>query len=110
MGHEFIKSLIEYGYGIKTKPSTSENTTYNVILEWIHQALGNLGDTYNLKETHIDEDDLWSAILVAAVFEIRFTVNRLKSYSMGQLIFGNDIILPIKHIVNWELMRQQNQT
>ena len=29
---------------------------------------------------------------------------------IGQLIFGSDIILPIKHRVDWALMRQQKQT
>ena len=29
---------------------------------------------------------------------------------MGQLIFGRDIIIPIKHRVDWELIRQQKQT
>ena len=29
---------------------------------------------------------------------------------MGQLVFGRDIILPIKHKVDWELIRQTKQT
>ena len=29
---------------------------------------------------------------------------------MGQLIFGSDMILPTKHMVDWELIRQQNNT
>ena len=29
---------------------------------------------------------------------------------MGQLVFGCDIILPIKHNVDWALIRQQKQT
>ena len=40
--HEFIKSLIEKGYGITDKPITSGNSTYNAILEWIRPVLGNL--------------------------------------------------------------------
>ena len=31
-------------------------------------------------------------------------------YSLGQLVFGCYIILPIKHKVDWELIRQQKQT
>ena len=30
-------------------------------------------------------------------------------HSLRQLIFGLDIVIPIKHTVDWELMRQQNQ-
>ena len=33
-----------------------------------------------------------------------------KRLSPGQLIFGRDKILPIKHKVDWELIRQQKQT
>ena len=40
--HEFIKSLIEKGYGITAKPITSGNSTYNSILGRIRPVLGNL--------------------------------------------------------------------
>ena len=36
--------------------------------------------------------------------------NCLIYYSQGQLVFGYDMILPIKHMVDWELTRQQKQT
>ena len=41
IGNEFIKSLIEKECGINSKPSTSGNTTYNAILEWILHVIGN---------------------------------------------------------------------
>ena len=34
----------------------------------------------------------------------------MKVYSTGQLVFGHDLIIPIKHTVNWELIHQQNKT
>ena len=60
-------------------------------------------------ETYVDKDDPWSGILDAAEFLIFSTINRLKVYSMGKLVFGCDTILPIKHKIDWELIRQQNQ-
>ena len=33
-----------------------------------------------------------------------------KGYSTGQLIFGCDTIPPIKHSVDWELIRHPKQT
>ena len=42
IGHEFRKYLIEIEYVITAKPSTLVNPTYNAVLEWIHQVLGNL--------------------------------------------------------------------
>ena len=47
--------------------------------------------------------------MAAAAFEIRSTNNRQKGYSMEQLIFVCGMILPIKHTVDCELVRQQNQ-
>ena len=34
----------------------------------------------------------------------------LKFYSTGQIIFGRDIIILIKRTLDWELIRQKNQT
>ena len=48
----------------------------------------NLVWTYNIKGAYIDEDDPWLVILAVTVFEIISTENRLKGYSMGQLIFS----------------------
>ena len=33
----------------------------------------------------------------------------LKGYTPGQLVFGRDMILLIKHMVDWELICQKNQ-
>ena len=83
---------------------------YNAILERIHQALGNLVQTFKITKTYVEKDNPWSVNLTAAEFAIHSTTNRLKGYSLGQLVFGCDMIIPIKHTVDWELIRQQNQT
>ena len=49
-------------------------------------------------------------ILAAAAFEICSTTNRQKGYSLGQLIFVRDMIIPIKHRVDWELIHHWKQT
>ena len=109
ISHDFRTFLIEIEYRITDKPSTSVNPTYNATLGQICQVLGNLVQTFNIKETYVDEDDPWSGILSAESFVIHKTTNRLKGYSIGQLLFGRDMILPIKHKVDWELIRQQKQ-
>ena len=48
--------------------------------------------------------------MAAAEFAIFSTNNSQKVYSPGQLIFVRDMILPIKHTVCWELIRQRKQT
>ena len=54
--------------------------------------------TFNIKETYVDEDDLWLGILeAAAAFPIIQTTNRVKGYHPHQLVFGCDMILLIRH-------------
>ena len=100
--HEFIKYLIEMKYGITAKPNTSGNSMSNAILERNNQVLGNLLRTCNITQHCVDKDDSWSRILSAAAFVIISTTDRLKAYIPGQLIFGRDIILPIKRTMDWE--------
>ena len=97
-------------YMIVAKISTLGHPMSNVILEWIHQVLGNLVRTCNINQTYADKDYPWSGILDTVEFAIFSTTNRLKGYSLGQLLFGRDKIPPIKHTVDWELICQQKQT
>ena len=66
--------------------------------------------TYIIKETYVDKDEPWSGILDAAAFIIISTENRSKGSSPGQLVLGRDMILPIKYTMEWEFIRQKNQT
>ena len=80
-----------------------------MVLERIHQVLGNLVQTYNIKEIYVDGDALWPGIFVVSVFMILYAVNRLICYIRGIFLFGRNLILPIKHMAYWELIRQQRQ-
>ena len=81
--------------------------TFNLILERIHAVIGTLVRAYNIKDAYINKYDPCSVILAAAAFVIFSTKNRLTGYSLGQLLFGHDIILPIKHMAGWELIHTQ---
>ena len=73
---------------------------YNAVSEIIHQVLGNLVRTFNISnQTYVDKDDPWTDVLAVAEFAIRLKTNRGKGYSLGQLIFGRDMILLIQHRV-----------
>ena len=73
----------------------------NAVLERIHQVIRNLVRNFNISQTYVDEDDPWMGILAVAASAIFSTTNRKKCYSPGQLIFFHDMIIPIKHIVDW---------
>ena len=57
--------------------------------------------TYNIKDNYIDKDEPCLVMLAAIEFEFISTENRLKGYSPGQLLFVSDVILPIKHKLDW---------
>ena len=65
---------------------------------------------FNIQQTYVDKNELWTGILAAAALGNFSTTSRQKGYSPGQLIFGRDIILPLKNRVYWELIRQKNHT
>ena len=52
--------------------------------------------TFNMIETYVDEDYPWSGILAAAAFTTFPKTNELKGYSPEYLVFGRDMVLPIK--------------
>ena len=60
-----------------SKPSTSGNYMYNIVLEVIHHVLGKQVRTYSINKTYVDEYEPWSVILTAAVFVICSEANRL---------------------------------
>ena len=65
---------------------------------------------FNISQSYVDENDPWAGILAVAEFSIFSKTNSQKGCSLGQFIFGRDKILPIKHMVDLELIRQKNQT
>ena len=48
-------------------------------------------------------------ILSTAVFEFFSTVHTLKGCTIVQLVFLQNMVLPIKHISKWKLIRQLKQ-
>ena len=108
-GHEFRKYQIKIEYRITAKLNTSGNPTSNAILEQINHIIGNLVQNFNITETYVYEDDPWSLIMAATSFGILSTINSLNCLSLEKLVFGNNMVLLIKHKVNWELICQQNQ-
>ena len=82
----------------------------NAVLERIHQVLRNIVRTCSITHYYVDKQNPWLVILVASSFAIHSTKNGIRFYSPVQLIFGRDTIIPIKHTVDWEIIRQKNQT
>ena len=67
---EFLQ-MIKNDYGLKVKPITTRNPQANAIIERVHQTIGNILRTFNIKD--LDEQDPWSGILAATMFAIKAT-------------------------------------
>ena len=94
----------------KAKPISQGEPTSNVILEIINLVLAKIVYKYNLQEDYIDKYDPWMGIIATAVFLIHSIQHGLKCYNPGQLVFGHDMISPIKHTANQKLIFQWKQT
>jgi transposase InsO family protein len=108
IGSEFKQMLIN-DYGIKRKPITVRNPQANAIVERIHQVIANMIRTFELETNYLDQDDPWKGILSATAFAVRSTYHTTLKKTPGQLVFGRDMIFNIKHVANWEYIRQNKQ-
>ena len=103
---EFAK-MCQNDYGLKRKPITTRNPHANAIVENFHRTIGNIIRTFDV--SNIVNNNPWSGILAATMFAIRATYHiTLQAYPM-QLVFVQDTILNIKHVDDWEHIRQQKQ-
>ena len=96
--HKFRNPLTEKNKGL-FKPRILGNCISNMILERIDQVL--VVQNYNINKIYVDKYDLWLGILTVTEIAIRSTSNRLKYYCPRQLLFVSDIILLIKHNMDW---------
>ena len=96
-------------YGLKRKPSLSWNPQSNGIIERVHQVLTDGLRTFELEKQELNETDPWSPFLAACAYAIRSTYHTTLQASPAQLIFGRDMILPIKFKADWARIRANRQ-
>ena len=94
-------------YGLKRKPITTRNPHSNAIIERIHQTIRNIIHTFDV--SNIVNNNTWSGILAGTMFAVRATYHITLQASPMKLVFGRDAILTIKHVVDWEHIRQRKQ-
>ena len=101
--------MIKNDYGIKGKPITTRNPQANSVVERIHQVIANMVRTFELGNKYLDKDDPWKAILSATAFAVRSTISTTTQSTPAQLVFGRDMMLNIKHMANWEFIKNRKQ-
>ena len=112
-GSEFIgqdfQKMIKEDYRVVPKPITVRNLQANSIVERVHQVIGNIIRTFEFETNYMDEANPWKEILSATAFAIRSTFHTTLKNIPGQLVFGHDMILNVKHEANWEYIRERKQ-
>jgi hypothetical protein len=101
--------MIKEDSGVKAKPITVRNPQANAIVERVHQVIGKIIHTFELENNYLDDNDPWKGILSATAFAVRSTFHTTLQNTPGQLVFGRDMILNVKHEANWEYIRAQKQ-
>ena len=96
--------------GMKRKPTTDYNPQSNAIIERVHQVLGNQLRTFELEERALTKEEAtFEPFLTACAYALRCTYHTTLKATPGQLVFGRDMILPVKFNADWALIAQQKQ-
>jgi transposase InsO family protein len=87
-------------YGIKKKNSTPFNPQSNGIIERVHLTLNDSLRTAEIDGREMDEKYPWGPFLFSAAYAIRSTLHTTLKAAPGQLVFGRDMVLPIKFMAD----------
>jgi hypothetical protein len=103
-----IEELVN-NYGIKKKNNTPLNPQSNRIIERVHLTINASLRTAEIDGRGKDKKDPWGPFLSSAAYAIRSTFHTTLKATPGQLVFGNDTVLPIKFMADWGAIEQQRQ-
>jgi transposase InsO family protein len=110
-GSEF-KSVFETmikNYGLESKGSVPYNPQSHGVIERIHQVLEDALRTFELEEQDLKGKDPFGPYLAAAAFAIRSSYHTTLGATPAQLVFGRDMILPVRFKANWEIIQARRQ-
>jgi hypothetical protein len=65
--------------------------------------------TYQVEGIDLDEDDPFAGLVSAVSFAVQSTYHTTLQSTPGQLVFGRDMIFPINHIADWQLIKNRKQ-
>jgi hypothetical protein len=65
--------------------------------------------TAEIDGREMDEKDPWLPFFASAAYLIRSTFHTILKATPGQLVFGREMVLPIKFMADWGSIEQQRQ-
>ena len=94
---------------LKTQALHNLQPQSNGIIERVHQVLGNALRTFELDDTELDPTDPWSSFLTAAAYAIRSTYHTTLEATPAQMVYGRDMVLPIRFTTDWARLQLKRQ-
>jgi transposase InsO family protein len=110
-GSEFksVFNAMVHNYGMRKATSTAYNPQSHGMIERVHQVVEDALRTFELEEVDLDENNPWEPFLVAAAFAIRSTFHTTLGATPAQLVYGRDMILPVRFQADWTAIQQRRQ-
>ena len=112
-GKEFaaeVSATLKNEYGITRKLITTRNPQANSIIERIHQVVGDMLRTRDIRSRDdLDESNPWLGILSAVRQAVRSLVHTTTRATPTQLVFGRDALLNISFEADWQYIKERKQ-
>ena len=112
-GKEFaaeVSQTLRDDYGIERKLITTRNPQANAIIERIHQVVGDMIRTRDVRSKHdLDDDFGWTGILSAVRRAVNSLVHTTTRATPTQLVFGRDALLNISFVADWQYIKERKQ-
>jgi hypothetical protein len=96
-------------YGIKKNNSTPFNPQSNGIIGRVHLTLNDALRPAKIDGREMDEKDPWGPFLSSSAYAIRSSFHTTLKATPGKLVFGRDMVLPIRFMADWGAIEKQRQ-
>jgi len=110
VGHVFQETL-KNDYGIDLRLITTANPQANAVVERIHQVIGNMLRTMKLEEIYLlpPPYDPFAGVISAIGYAIRSSWHSTNRATPGQLVFGRDMAINVRHVADWNHIQKRKQ-
>ena len=96
-------------FGIKRKLTSVKNPPENAILERVHQVVSSIFHTAEIDMAPSVDPSSIEAFITNAAWAIRSTYHTVLKASAGAAIFGQDMLLDIPFLANWNKIGEYRQ-
>ena len=94
-------------FGITPKITSVKNPQANGVLERVHQTLGSMLRTKQFDTLEKSETSQWDSVLASVAWAVRSTVHTTLGATPGQLVYGRDMIYPLKYVAEWDILQKR---